>query len=159
MTYLPTYEVWKRQRLFRERCPRRCLAKLSLILSDPIFRIFRAQRNLARKYNPIGIKYQSDRCFLPLKDRNSSAIFGHDLLIAFSCQGRGYAECGNMLSGGISKGATSSGSKPVAAPGPSAHSATLPILQPWSDAISWSGGRNLLGRSWGDVTDSRTSSL
>ncbi len=33
------------------------------------------------------------------------------------------------------------------------------IIQPLSEAISWSGGRNLPGRSWGGVTAPRTAIL
>jgi len=80
----------------------------------------------------------------------------HEKLVAFSCKRRGYAECGNMLSGEASEGATTSGFKRFAAAG----SQRAPhIVQPWSEAISLSGGRNLPGRSWGGVTDPRTSIL
>ena len=39
---------------------------------------------------------------------------------------------------------------------PSGSATTPQFLQPRSDAISWSGGRNLHGRSWGGVTNCRT---
>ena len=78
---------------------------------------------------------------------------GRDRIVAFSFKGRGYAECWNMLSGRRSEGATPWDAELL---GRSGSATTSHILQPLSDAISSSGGRNLPGRSWGGVTDVKT---
>ena len=48
---------------------------------------------------------------------------GHDFLVAFSCQGRAYAEQMNMLSGGLSKARFGIGIKPLTAARAAANSA------------------------------------